>query len=225
MCGRFAIATGKKEMLTYLQEYFNIDDIAVDFTLPRYNIAPGEMIPGLVADTNCYRLRLFKWGFVPWFAKPGETKYNMINAKAETVNEKTSFKEAFRIRRCLLPATGFFEWQKREKQKAPYYITVANQPVFALAALFNNHPRENGGEYLTCAVITTAASRPMQPLHHRMPVILTATAGKLWLNPHNNPGALQKLLEPYHNINAVPVGKIVNKPENDIPDCIKAIEI
>ncbi|MDD3036172.1 MAG: SOS response-associated peptidase, partial [Candidatus Saccharimonadaceae bacterium] len=169
-------------MLGYLQEYFNIYDPETEYQLPRYNIAPNEQIPAVIFDGTQYRFRLFKWGFIPGFAKTDRGSFQMINAKAETITEKNAFKTAFQKSRCLIPVSGFFEWQQTEKKKIPYYITLESIPLFALAGIWSQYRNEFEVTVDTCALITAAATKQLLPIHHRMPVIIAPENNRFWLD-------------------------------------------
>ncbi len=226
MCGRFAIAASKDEMLAYLQEYLDLlDETGLEFRLPRYNISPGELIPVVVsADGKC-ALRLLKWGFVPTFARNETKPLRLINAKAETIADKPAFRASFRRRRCLIPATGFFEWKATGGPKTPYYITVRNQPFFALAGIWDDYRIATGEAGSACAILTTAAGRILLPVHDRMPVIVDVANYGLWLEEETDPERLRALFYSVadERLELAEVSPAVNKPGNDVIECITPI--
>lgn len=225
MCGRFAIASSKDEMLEYLQEYFDIYDPGIEFRLPRYNIAPGEMIPAVVYEGDRRYFRLLKWGFVPDFARKDAKPLRLINAKSETVREKPAFRSAFRRRRCLIPVTGFFEWQATGKGKVPYYITVKNRPIFALAGIWDEYRTATGEAGAACAILTTAAGGELLSIHERMPVIVDETNFGPWLDDGIDPGKLGALFFsiPGERLALAEVSTAVNRPANDTIECITPV--
>jgi putative SOS response-associated peptidase YedK len=189
---------------------------------PRYNIAPGQDVAIVRATEQGRTLSMARWGLVPHWAKEAKIKYSTINARAETVAEKPTYRDAFRRQRCLIPATGYYEWQQAGGQKIPYHIRRDDSAVFAFAGLWDRWER-GGEDFDSCSIIVTAASSAMQPIHERMPVILEPSSYKVWLNPaHENRAQLQALLLPYNGKLAVyPVSRKVNNPKNDDPACVE----
>ncbi len=165
---------------------------------PGLNYAPGAYVLAILPTQEGSRIgRSLRWGLVPHWAKDPQTDYKMFNARAETVAEKPSFRTAFKRRRCLIPATRFYEWKKEGKNKEPYAIGLADETPFAMAGLWESWqgPEEIG--LYTCTIITTSANELIAPLHDRMPVILTPEACVRWLNPTLSATALQQLLRPH----------------------------
>jgi putative SOS response-associated peptidase YedK len=146
----------------------------------------------------------------------------MINARAETVADKPSFRAAFKRRRCLIPASGFFEWQRMGSQKQPMYIQLADGSLLALAGLWETWHSPDGSEIESCTIITTEPNELMAPIHNRMPVIVEPADYDLWLDPGERPENGLHLLRPYPPtlMNAYPVSTQVNNPRNDTPDCV-----
>ncbi len=180
MCGRFVGYRRKEELL----DLFPIDQCEVEVTAS-YNIAPSQKILAIVSKGGQNYLQHFHWGLVPFWAKDTSIGARMINARAETAHSKPSFRTAFKKRRCLIISDGFYEWQGKKGKKQPYYLTIADQQPFAFAGLWeswDNHGKESP-VYQSCAIITTAASESMRPIHHRMPVILKPEAYDQWLDP------------------------------------------
>ncbi|MBE9137894.1 SOS response-associated peptidase [Nodosilinea sp. LEGE 07088] len=222
MCGRFSLnQTGET-----LAEVFQLQ--AVPPVFPRYNIAPSQPLAAIVttpaAPTPQVDFRL--WGLIPSWAKDPTIGQRLINARAETVAEKPSFRAAFKRRRCLILADGFYEWQAQanRKTKQPYYIFLNGHQPFAFAGLWEHWSDPvSGGELETCTILTTAANELMAPIHNRMPVILAPEDYAPWLDPgYDQPQVLQAMLRPYDSgaMERYPVSTLVNKPQNDLPDCI-----
>jgi putative SOS response-associated peptidase YedK len=202
MCGRFSILNDK----TGLVRHFALTDAGEFIT--SYNITPSSHIPVIRLNDRKRELVNCHWGFIPHWAK--DNKFKPINAKAETLVEKPFFRSAFRDRRCLIPASGFYEWKGQQGDKQPYYIKLPDTDFFAFAGLWDCWGK--GDQTLeSCAIITTTANDIMEPIHDRMPVILDPDQYDEWLTDGQN-----KLLLPYQGkIVCYPVSKKVNKPGND----------
>ena len=218
MCGRFVYAAQCDEnQLAFPQVVFP-NEIPL-----RYNIAPGQDITA-IANTAEPRADAFKWGLIPSWAKDHKIGNRLINARGETLAEKPSFRTAFKRRRCLIPATGFYEWQRNPdgKTKTPMYIALKSGAPFAFAGLWESWHSPEGQHIQSCTIITTEPNDLMAPIHNRMPVILPANAYDLWLDPAERTD-LQALLLPYsaQEMTAHPVSTLVNSPINDTPDCLK----
>jgi putative SOS response-associated peptidase YedK len=181
------------------------------------------------ASTN-RQFKMLHWGLIPSWAKDPKMGAKLINARAETVAEKPAFRSAFRQRRCLVLADGFYEWQQQEnkKQKQPYYFRVNDGQPFAFAGLWERWQDGNGKEIESCTLLTTQPNELMNPIHNRMPVILDPKDYDLWLDLEvKKPELLQPLLHPYptEEMMAYPVSKAVNKPSNDSTECIESLEV
>ena len=218
MCGRFVYAAQCDEnQLAFPQVVFP-NEIPL-----RYNIAPGQDITA-IANTAEPRADAFKWGLIPSWAKDHKIGNRLINARGETLAEKPSFRTAFKRRRCLIPATGFYEWQRNPdgKTKTPMYIALKSGAPFAFAGLWESWHSPEGQHIQSCTIITTEPNGLMAPIHNRMPVILPANAYDLWLDPAERTD-LQALLLPYsaQEMTAYPVSTLVNSPINDTSDCLK----
>jgi putative SOS response-associated peptidase YedK len=213
MCGRFAFYSPSEATAAL----FGVDGaLAPDVagTAPRYNIAPTQYIAA-IRDNNEQRRELvtLRWGLVPSWAKDAVIGNRMINARAETVAEKPSYRAAFRHRRCVVLADGFYEWHREGDVKTPYFISLASGEPFALAGLWENWQDKNSGESLqTTTLITIAANDFMQPLHHRMPVILQPETADEWLAGSNE--YLQVAAERTPRLQAWPVNRRVNNARN-----------
>ncbi|HUE12881.1 MAG TPA: SOS response-associated peptidase, partial [Planctomycetaceae bacterium] len=192
---------------------------------PRYNIAPTQNVAVIRQDGKSRQLALMRWGLVPSWSKDPKGGPPIINARAETIATKPSFRTAFMRRRCLIPADGFYEWQKKAASttKIPHYIRMAKDRPFAFAGLWETW-RGNGDAGLeSCTIVTTEANDLMRPLHDRMPVILPEEHFAQWPDPKNeNVSELEALLWPYSpdEMTAFPVSTLVNSPRNDRPECI-----
>jgi putative SOS response-associated peptidase YedK len=191
--------------------------------IPRFNIAPTQPV-AVIANDDPKTLTFHRWGLIPSWAKDAKIGNQMINARSESAHEKPSFRAAFKRRRCLIPADGFFEWKKQDGDKIPMFIQVKGGEVFAMAGLWEIWHSPDGGEIRTCTILTTEANSFMQAMHDRMPVILKKEDYPLWLSPDEEPvPTLQALMKPFdpHQMSAYPVSKLVNKPGNDTPEVIE----
>lgn len=190
-----------------------------------YNIAPSLMVPVIRAGAAPrFELVTMKWGLVPRWSKEPKSGYSTINARAETVASKPAFRDAFRRRRCLIPADGFYEWKPLDHGRQPYFIHRRDRRPFAFAGLWERW--ERGGESLeTCSIIVTRANELMRPIHERMPVILPADTYRAWLDPAQGAEQLEALLVPYAapDLLAEPVSSLVNNPRNNGPELIRPL--
>jgi putative SOS response-associated peptidase YedK len=196
----------------------------------RFNIAPGQTIAAVPNNGN-NRLDFFVWGLIPSWAKDPQIGNKMINARAETLAEKPSFRNAFKRRRCLILADGFYEWKSEELNgrtiKIPMYIKLKDNRPFAFAGLWETWQASDGSEIRSCAIITTEPNAFLQKIHNRMPVILPESDYSPWLDPKEaDPVSLQKYLKPYpaEAMVAFPVSRRVNDPANDSVECILPAE-
>jgi putative SOS response-associated peptidase YedK len=209
MCGRFA----NKETPASLAEYFQTD-CEVDFS-PSYNIAPSSRIVTVTADEQDHRhLNLMKWGLIPSWAKDPSIGNKLANARGETVAEKPSFRTAFRTRRCIIPATGFFEWKAEGGKKYPWFISLKSGEPLAMAGIWEAWRSEAGESIETCCIITTDGNELMQPIHDRMPVILDQAQWQKWLSPKERQSEkLLSLIHPHSpdGMQAWPVSRELNR--------------
>lgn len=223
MCGRY-VNTAKKEEI---KKEFQAKLSKTFADKPRYNIAPSQMINAVLNENSETVLTDLKWGLIPHWAKDAEIGNKLINARAETLTEKPSFRDAFKSRRCIIPATGFYEWKKGRDGKQPYYFYLPEKEVFGFAGLYENWIDKTTGEELqTCTIITTEANDVLKPVHERMPVILKADDYEEWLDEDlKDTMKLGKLLVPYSakEMESYPVSKAVNLPDNDSEELIKDI--
>lgn len=221
MCGRYTLNAKPEEII----EQFGLEDPPL--FKPRYNIAPTQSVAvvRLRPDTTRRELVQLHWGLIPSWAKDPKVAYSTINAKAETAAEKPAFRSAFRKRRCLIPASGFYEWQQQGKQKQPMYIRLRDRRPFAFAGLWEHWELKEGESIESCTIVTTDANAFMLPIHNRMPVILASHDYDRWLDPTVHADSLQALLKPYaaDEMEAYAVSKMVNNPRSDIPQCVEPI--
>lgn len=224
MCGRFTLALTKRDVI---EEYFSIELSGDEIDLsPRYNIAPSQNIAVIVkSDADSDRtLAMMHWGLIPHWAKDSKIGYRMINAKAETLTEKPSYRTPFKKRRCLIPATGFYEWVTINGRKQPHYIHREDDGLFAFAGLWEHCDKEGNSIYST-TIITTAADEKIQDIHYRMPVILPKDNFDDWLNPElQDTDALQALLvSEVQPLEYYSVSTQVNSPGNQGESLIEQI--
>jgi len=224
MCGRITLTTDKDD----LQSRFGYVNPSGDLFTPRYNIAPSQNCPIVTVNEDKRVLIMMRWGLVPFWAKDVKSGYNLINAKAETLKEKASFRTPFKKKRCLVLADGFYEWTHSEKKgaKQPYRFVLKNRQPFAFAGLWDERSNPDGEKLLTFTIITTSANELMELIHDRMPVILHEKDEGMWLDPQlNDTDKLSTLLKPYpaKEMEAYKVSTFVNSPKNNSPKCIEPV--
>lgn len=225
MCGRFTLTRSAEEVARAFGPDVEVR-LPEPLRRPRYNIAPGqeaavvEPAPGPRARV----LRPRRFGLVPAWARDPRIGNRLINARAETVDRKPAFRTAFRRSRCLVPADGFYEWQRREAgPRQPYHVRIRGGEVFGMAGLAERWQGEDGAVLETFAIITTEAPEPLASIHDRMPVILPREVHGLWLDPElRDPASLRPLLRPFPAewIEFRPVSRRVNSPTHDDPRCL-----
>jgi len=226
MCGRFALISDTE---TLIDEFGVAPETltALPPSVPRYNVAPTQPVAAIRLNPKNKKreLTFFQWGLIPSWSRDIKMGSRMINARGETVAEKPSFRAPFKRRRCIIPADGFYEWQKRGSSKQPMYIHPANDVPFALAGLWEMWRSPDGDELQTCTIITTTPNELMAPIHNRMPVILEREDFDMWLDPGDRPELGLHLIRPYpsEKMTAYPVSTFVNRPINDAPQCIEPL--
>lgn len=220
MCGRFSFSPLAK----IIEDRF---DVKVDKTRykPRYNSAPSQDL-AVISNSNPGELSFFRWGLIPFWAKDKSIGNKMINAKAETIAEKPSFKNSLKRKRCLVLSDGFYEWKTiSKKEKIPYRITMDDNSLFAMAGIWDSWKDETGLMINSFAIITTSPNKLMENIHTRMPVILSPNDEKRWLSSDDTT-FLQSLLQPFpeKEMTAFTVSNLVNSPANDSPEVMNPVE-
>jgi putative SOS response-associated peptidase YedK len=222
MCGRFTLtADGEK-----IRTAYGLPHAPFDYR-PRYNIAPQQDALVIGKGREGRRAGLMRWGLVPsWAETPGEGA-RMINARSETVAERSAFREAFEQRRCLVPADGFYEWRAAGGVKIPMRITRQAEAPFAFAGLWERWSKPGHEPLYTFTILTTSPAPSIASIHDRMPVMLRPDQFDLWLDENTDPATLQTLLQPFddNDLHAYAVSNAVNKVENDDPQCVLAVEV
>jgi putative SOS response-associated peptidase YedK len=221
MCGRFVGFRSLEE----LKEFFPIDSAACEVVV-NYNVAPSQEVLVIVKHAGENRLDRFHWGLVPFWAKDISIGSKMINARSESVAEKPSFRNAFKKRRCLILADGFYEWTGEKGHKQPVFITLPEKKPFAFAGLWETWSNKGAEEaaYRSCTIITTRASESIRDIHHRMPVILKTELYEHWLEPANqNVTELEGILKDdiYTEFVGYPVSQEVNSTRHNDPSCLE----
>jgi len=218
MCGRFTQLYLREEVL----DIFNISQSELILE-PRYNICPSQLVPVILENKGLFILKMSEWGFIPFWAKK---PHPIINARAENVLAKPTFRESFRKRRCLIPSSGFFEWALEEGQKRPYFIRLKNSIPFSFAGLWNNWTSSEGNIRHTFTILTVTANSFMQKIHHRMPVILSPSSGEKWLKSSLIENFSQEIIQTplAERMEAWRVSKRINSPSFENQDCIKRLQ-
>lgn len=219
MCGRFTLTVDPADLQDAFAEFTFPSQFA-----PRFNIAPTQPILAIPNDAR-NTADFFVWGLIPSWARDPGIGQRLINARAETLGEKPSFRGGFKYKRCLILADGFYEWQARpgEKAKLPHFIFLKDRRPFAFAGLWDEWHAPDGGSLRSATIITTEPNELMAGLHNRMPVILDPADYAEWLDPAPRaPGSLQALLKPFpaERMSAYPVSTLVNAPANDRPELV-----
>ena len=222
MCGRFTLSANPEG----IAEAFGIKQIP-DLK-PTYNVAPTQNVLAVLNEEKTHQRKFEKlrWGLIPFWAKDLTIGAKLINARSETVAEKPAFRYAFKQRRCLIVADGFYEWQKKKDQKQPFYFELQNKHPFAFAGLWDRWESPEGEKINTCTILTTTANKLLQPIHHRMPLILKQPDYDLWLDPQiQAPDLLQHLLSSYpsEEMSAYQVSSFVNNPKHNSYQCVEPI--
>ena len=224
MCGRFTLFASFNDII----DRFNIEQsIEEELYNPNYNVAPSHSVLSVINDGKINRLGYLKWGLIPSWAKDEKIGYKMINARAETLNEKPSYRMAYKKKRCLIIADSFYEWKRHEdKTKTPMRIKLKSDELFAMAGLWEQWKSPKGDSVYSCTVITTTPNDLVIDIHDRMPVILRPEDEKTWLdNSINDVNLLDDLLKPLPEelLEAYEVSNLVNSPKNNSPNLIQEV--
>jgi putative SOS response-associated peptidase YedK len=228
MCGRYRMTRADKLAQQFEATEFDGPEVEVELA-PRYNVAPGQMIVAVRQhrEKPVRRLSRLKWGLVPFWAKDPNIGYKMINARSETIVDKPAYREAFKNRRCLIPADGFYEWKTEGKSKHPFHFGMKDDSIFAFAGIWEFWKDPKGAVLETCSILTTGPNAVMEGVHDRMPVILRPDDYELWLDPgFKKTDALADLLKPYdaNQMKRYEVSTRVNSVKYDDADCAAALE-
>lgn len=218
MCGRFTLSQSAEAIALA----FQIPQVQLQ---PSYNIAPTQAVAAVLRNDEQRQFQQLRWGLIPSWAKDPGMGARLINARSETVAEKPAFRSAFRHRRCLVVADGFYEWQRQERKKQPFYFRLQDGQPFAFAGLWESWRSPDDEEIDSCTILTTEANDLLRPIHDRMPVILDSQAYDIWLDPKQDPEQLQQLLRPYkaEAMTSYAVSTKVNNPSNNTPECINSL--
>lgn len=223
MCGRYTLGRSTKEILQrYAIQQVNFDTDA------RYNIAPSQMVPAVFECNGERTMQMLKWGLVPGWVKDLKKHKPLINARAESLAEKPSFKQALAKRRCIIPADGFFEWTGSAANRIPMYIRMASGKPFSFAGIWEQWVSSSGEVIRSCAIITVAANELVSSIHDRMPAILCPEDESLWLSTEQRDlSKIVAVLKPFpaDQMIASPVSRVVNSPAKDSPECIEPAEL
>ncbi len=222
MCGRYNIITDADALL---DAFRILNDLDPDESVTSFNIAPSQRVPVITESENGRQLSRMRWGMIPAWNKDSSPKFTPFNARSENIAEKSFFRTPFKRKRCLIPASGFYEWQKNETGKVPFHIRLKNKEPFTFAGLWDEWQSPNGKLH-SCTIITTAANKLMQPIHQRMPVILSAEQHTQWLNCNAfDKEQLQSFLKPYNpdEMEAYIISNRVNNARNNSEDLITPI--
>ncbi|WP_409304440.1 SOS response-associated peptidase [Peribacillus sp. SCS-155] len=221
MCGRYNLFS---ELQTIAERFDCINREQLEL-IPRYNIAPGQDILAIKSEGGSKEAALMRWGLIPGWANDPKIGYKMINARAESVDEKPTFKGLIKSNRCIIIADGFYEWKRDGERKQPYHIQLKDKEPFAFAGLYSKW--NSGGKAIyTCTIITTEANELMEGIHHRMPVILNREDEETWLDNHElDHNQLQKLLVPFESseMMSYPISTIVNNARNEGKEIINSL--
>ena len=219
MCGRFTLI----DSIDLIQNQFGIQDVQIEI-FPNYNVAPQTNIPVIVSHESKRTLKPLQWGLIPFWAKDGKIANKLINARSETILEKPSFKHAFKKRRCIIPASGFYEWKKTKTGKEPVYIQLESKSIMAMAGIYETWKSPDGEIKETCSILTTDPNDTLKEVHNRMPVILPEEIIDDYLNSEDI-DLVHSFCVPcsFEPIVYYAVSAFVNSPKNNSPECINPV--
>lgn len=225
MCGRSSLTKTEKELEERFGATFYSEDLERYNPLPNFNVAPSHVLPAIL-NTDPKHFSPLRWGFIPFWAKDKNIGYKMINARLETILEKSSFKKAFADQRCLIPSDGFYEWKKEGKAKQAFRITKKDESLFAFAGIWSKWKSPEGETVHSFSIITQQPNSLVEKIHDRMPVILREDQEDIWLSDSVSPTDLKNMLEPYPEdlMQAYPVSSDVNKVSNNNKSLIESIQ-
>lgn len=224
MCGRFVQAHGSE----FYADVFAVETIKSDPLPASFNVAPTDAVYAIAEHDGSRMLGTFRWGLIPWWAKDRRIAARNINARAETLADKPAFRDSFAKRRCIIPADGFYEWQRLPKGKLPHYIYRTDGRPLALAGIWSTWKDPDSGEQVrTCSIVTGEPNGFVAEIHNRMPVILSESVWSDWLAQDvQDRGTLERLLAVYPEelVSGHPVSTLVNKVANNFAECIALLE-
>lgn len=224
MCGRFTLLA---DFSTIIDRFEIEAAIEEELYHPSFNIAPSQSVLAVINDGSKNRLGYLRWGLVPPWAEDEKIGWKMINARAETLAQKPSFRDAFKKRRCLILADSFYEWKRHENHsKTPMRIKLRTDELFSMAGIWERWKSPKGHTLFTCSIITTVPNELMADIHDRMPVILRPEVEQTWLDPSiQDINQLNQLLQPFPEkwIEAYEVSNLVNSPKNNSPSLIERV--
>jgi putative SOS response-associated peptidase YedK len=210
VCGRFALFAPADT----LAEYFALTEPAAAAPVPRYNLTPGQAVAVVREHDGRRRLDLLRWGLVPFWAKDAAIGHRLINARLDGLAAKPAFREAFARRRCLIAASGFYEWgEPSHGRRRPFFVRASNEPLLALAGLWERWRGADGQPLETCVIVTTEANATLAPIHERMPVLVSRADQALWLDSRSSAADMAALAAPA--LEVWPVSTAVNDPRHD----------
>jgi putative SOS response-associated peptidase YedK len=220
MCGRYSLVPTER-----IAARFNIQQQPLTLS-PRYNVAPSQSMPVVVRNSP-NRLVEMQWGLIPSWSKEPRTQFSTINARAETITKSPVFRGPFKSLRCLVPASGFYEWQRTGAGKQPFCIRLKETDLFAFAGLYDVWHAADGNELFSYTVITTTPNELVASIHNRMPVILRQEDEDVWLDEETNPARLLALLKAYpaDAMEAYPVSRAVNSPANEGAELMQSVAV
>ncbi|MBS4197231.1 SOS response-associated peptidase [Lederbergia citri] len=221
MCGRYSLFAPREDLAVR----FGLVDFEEIEWVERYNIAPSQDVLAIVRTEVGNKIGMLKWGLIPSWAADPKIGYKMINARAETIDQKPSFRTLFKRRRCIIPADGFYEWKKEGAKKTPYRFQLNSKEPFSFAGLWDRW-EQNGTIVHSCTIITTEANSLVKDVHDRMPVILTKESESEWLDRKiQDEHELKSLLVPFRaeEMQAYPVSPLVNSPKNDVKEIVNSL--
>ena len=225
MCGRYRLSRRKQ----IIEEHFDTAPWDDEWS-PRYNLAPTQPVPVIRQQPKepIRQVSTMRWGLVPHWAKDASIAASTINARSETAATKSAFRDPLKLRRCLIPADGFYEWAKTAKSKQPFCFEVNDGQLFAFAGIWDGWKNSEGQWIRTCSILTTTPNAVTSAVHDRMPVILDPDRYDLWLDPGmQNVAAVSELLKPYdaRRMRCYPVGTRINHVANDDEECSRPVEL